>query len=80
MRDVFFINKDNQKKIPQPTLLEERLENFIDKYKNPKFNIINENFLKQHRDNLIHIRLGCVSDVQDKPSEIIIKGKYLFLI
>ncbi|CAH1768985.1 344_t:CDS:2, partial [Entrophospora sp. SA101] len=78
LRDIFFINKDNQKKIPQPTLLEERLENFIDKYKNPKFNIINENFLKQHRDNLIHIRLGCVSDVQDKPSEIIIKANKAF--
>ena len=63
---------NNQKKIPRPKLLEERLINFFDKYNQQKFNIISENLLKQHRENLVHVRLGCISDIENKPSEIII--------
>ena len=79
LRDTFFITVNDQKKIPQPKLLEERLINFFEKYNQQKFNIISENLLKQHRENLVHVRLGCISDIENKPSEIIITSKYLVM-
>jgi hypothetical protein len=39
-----------------------------------------ELLLKQHNDNMIHIKKGCISDVLNKPSELLIQGKYLNFI
>lgn len=74
LRDSFFININNKKIIPQPKELEESVNKIFRKYGEAKYNIINEKVIKQHNDNLIHIKNGCISDIIDKPSEYSIQG------
>jgi len=74
LRDSFFITINNKKIIPQANHLQECINNVIEKYNDPKYGIITEKLIKQHNDNLIHIKNGCISDVKNKPSELLIKG------
>ena len=46
-------------------------------YNDSKYKIITEKLVKQHNDNLIHIRKGRISDVSNKPSELIINGMWI---
>ncbi len=75
LKDCFFVNIDNKKIIPQSKELEERLDKVFKKYIDSKYGgIITDKLVKQHNDNLNHIRKGCISDVLNKPSELTIKG------
>jgi hypothetical protein len=60
--------------IPSPKELEERVNKVFKKYNEPKYGIITDKVLKQHYDNLIHIRSDCISDIKNKPSEYQIQG------
>jgi len=81
LRDSFFIIIDNKKIIPQSKDLEERVNKVFKKYSNPKYGgILTEKVIKQHNDNLIHIRNNCISDVINKPSEYSIQGMLIIII
>lgn len=80
LRDAFFIIIGNKKIITQPKILEKHIVNVFEKYKDSKYGIITDKLIKQHKDNLNHIKYGCISDVDNKPSELLIQGMYLIII
>lgn len=74
LRDSFFITINNKKIIPQPNELEKNISEVFEKYSDSKYGIITERVIKQHNDNMIHVKKGCISDVLNKPSELLIQG------
>ncbi len=74
LKDSFFITINNKNIISQSDYLEERVNKVFKKYNNSKYEIITERLIKQHDDNLIYIKKGCISDILNKPSELSIKG------
>ena len=61
--------------------MEKHIVNVFEKYKDSKYGIIiDHKLIKQHKDNLNHIKYGCISDVDNKPSELLIQGMYLIII
>ena len=74
LRDSFFITINDKKIIPQPNELEENINKVFKKYNDSKYEIITEKLIKQHNDNIIHIKKGCISDMLNKSSELLIQG------